>query len=231
MPLDVAGAARAVALGDARLGYPRTTMQDAIPRYRETGFYTRRCTVADVHQTERYYRYIVSNFLRNRFTTVSVASNRLFKVQPTCEPKNYKKKVSREGPKSISTRFPELNTTHRRARLKDQEYLNWTSEKWKTVLFCDESRIILWGSNGRQRVYRTSRWMVCWMCCGWKLETVGYEGGSIMAWGGDARTVNAHRYVTEVLEPLVILFALFSSETCNWFLGWRQYSEISYLPN
>lgn len=47
------------------------------------------------------------------------------------------------------------------------------------------------------------------------VETVGYEGRSIMVWGSDARTVNARRYVTEVLEPLVILFALFSSETCN----------------
>lgn len=42
MPLDIAGAARAVAIADAGLGYPRTTILDAIPRYRETGINTRR---------------------------------------------------------------------------------------------------------------------------------------------------------------------------------------------
>lgn len=77
MPLDATDAARAVALADAGysqrriarvLGVPRTTVRDAIRRFRETGLYTRkpgqgrhRCT------STRDDRFVVSSVLRNAF--------------------------------------------------------------------------------------------------------------------------------------------------------------------
>lgn len=231
MPLDAAGAARAVALADAgfsqrrigrMLGYPRTTIQDAIRRYRETGSYTRRpgqgrrrCT------SERDDRYIVSNVLRNRFTTASEARNRLFEVRNvSVSLRTIRRRLAEKGLGSFRpARVPELTSAHRRARLAfAREHLNWTLDQWKAVLFSDESRISLRGPDGRQRVYRRcgERFAECAV-----VETVGYEGGSIMVWGGicyDARTelvvfdrgsVNAHKYVTEVLEPHVMPFGPF----------------------
>lgn len=91
MPLDATGVARAVALADAgysqrriarTLGVPRTTIRDAIRRFRETGSYTRRpgqgrqrCTSA------RDDRFVVGNVLRNRFSTATEARTRFFEVQ------------------------------------------------------------------------------------------------------------------------------------------------------
>lgn len=235
MTLDAAGAARAVALADAgfsqrRIGrmlrYPRTTIQDAIRRYRETGSYTRRpgqgrrrCT------SERDDRYIVSNVLRNRFTTASEARNRLFEVRNVSVSKRtIRRRLAERGLSAgRPARVPELTATHRRARLGfAREHVNWTLEQWKAVLFSDESRIALRGPDGRQRVYRRrgERFAECTV-----VKTVGYQGGSIMIWGGicyDARTelvifergsVNAHRYVTEVLEPHVMPFAPFIGDS------------------
>lgn len=81
-------------------------------------------------------------------------------------------------------------------------------EELKDVLFSDESRIALRGPDGRQRVYRrqNERFAPCAIT-----ETVGYQGGSVMVWGGisyEARTglvvfyrdsMNAQKYVEEVI--------------------------------
>lgn len=231
MPLDAAGAARAVALADVgysqrrigrMLGYPRTTIRDAIRRFRETGSYTRRpgqgrrrCT------SERDDRYIVSNVLRNRFTTATEARNRLFEVRNvSVSIRTIRRRLAERDLRAFRpARVPELTIAHRRARLRfAQQYSNWNLERWKAVLFSDETRIALRGPDGRQRVYRRhgERFAECAV-----VETVGYQGTSIMVWGGicyDARTelvvfdrgsVNARRYVEQVLEPHVVPFAPF----------------------
>ena len=53
--------------------------------------------------------------------------------------------------------------------------------QWNNVLFSDETRISLIGPDGRHRVYRrpNERFSPCI-----KGETVGFQGGSIMLWGG-----------------------------------------------
>ena len=90
--------------------------------------------------------------------------------------------------------------------------------QWSNILFSDETRITLIGPNGRPRVYRrpNERYSPCTI-----VETVSFQGGSIMLWGGisyEARTdllilkrgaINALRYLEAVLEPHVITFAPF----------------------
>lgn len=234
MPLDATGAARAVALADAgysqrriarTLGVPRTTVRDAIRRFRETGSYTRRpgqgrhrCTSA------RDDRFIVSNVLRNRFSTATEVRTRLFEVRNvSVSERTIRRRLAERNLRAFRpARAPQLLPQHRRARLAfAREYADWTMEEWKNVLFSDESRISLRGPDGRQRVYRrqNERFAPCAI-----IETVGYQGGSIMVWGGityEARTdlvvfdrgsVNAQRYVEEVLQDHVVPFAPFIGE-------------------
>lgn len=234
MPLEATAVARAVALEDegysqrriARtLGVPRTTIRDAIRRFRETGSYTRRpgqgrhrCTSA------RDDRFIVSNILRNRFRTASETRTQLSDVRNvTVSVRTIRRRLAEHNLKAFRpARVPELLPRHKRARLQfAREYAIWTTEQWKNVLFSDESRITLRGPDGRQRVYRRAneRFAPCAI-----VETVGYQGGSIMVWGAisyEARTdlvifdrgnLNANRYVVEVLEPHVMPFAPFIGE-------------------
>lgn len=234
MPLDAIGAARAVALADAgysqrriarMIGVPRTTVRDAIRRYQETGSYTRRpgqgrrrCT------STRDDRFIVSNVLRNRFCTAFEVRSRLFEVRnvSVSERTIRRRLVERDLRNFRPARAPQLLPQHRTARLDfAREYCDWTMEQWKNVLFSDESRIALSGPDGRQRVYRrkNERFAPCAI-----VETVGYRGGSIMIWGAisyEARTdlvvfdrgsVNAQRYVEEVLQEHVVPFAPFIGE-------------------
>lgn len=233
MPLDATGAARAVALAEAgysqrriarTLGVPRTTVRDAIRRFQETGSYTRRpgqgrqrCTSA------RDDRFIVSNVLRNRFCTATEARTRLFEVRNVnVSERTIRRRLAESNLRAYRpARAPQLLPQHRRARLAfARQYVDWTVEDWKDILFSDESRIALRGPDGRQRVYRRQkeRFAPCAIS-----ETVAYQGGSIMVWGGisyNARTelvvfdrgsVNAHRYVEEVLADHVIPFAPFIS--------------------
>lgn len=231
MPWDAAGAARAVALADSgysqrrigrMLGYPRTTIRDAIRRYRETGSYTRRPGQGRMRCTsERDDRFIVSNVLRNRFATAPTVRSRLFEVRNvSVSVRTIRRRLAERNLTAFRpARVPALTTDHRRARLQfARQFRNWTMGQWKTVLFSDESRVALSGPDGRQRVYRRpgERFAQCTV-----VETVGYQGGSVMVWGGisyEARTelvvfdrgsVNAQRYVEEILEPHVIPFAPF----------------------
>ncbi|CAH2103839.1 unnamed protein product [Euphydryas editha] len=94
-------------------------------------------------------------------------------------------------------------------------------EQWKNVLFSDESRIAVRGPDGRQSVYRCKKERFGPDAM---TETVGYQGGSVMIWGGisyEARTdlvifdrgsVNAQRYLEEVIQDYVIIFAPFIGE-------------------
>lgn len=114
---------------------------------------------------------------------------------------------------------PLLTRAHRRARLHfAQEHVEWNLEDWQRVLFSDETRVSLHSPDGRQRVWRRVGERFADGCMS---SRVPFGGGSVMFWGGisfDARTelvcvprpaLNAHRYVTDILEEHVVPFAPF----------------------
>jgi hypothetical protein len=117
---------------------------------------------------------------------------------------------------------PLLTADHRRRRLESaREHLNWQQADWAKVLFSDESRFCRFSHDRRMRVYRRpgERYTQCNV-----VGTVRFGGGSVMVWGGiswDARTelvvvnngrLNAHRYMTSVLEPHVVPYAPYIGE-------------------
>lgn len=233
MPITAAQVAQAVLLTEQGrtqrevalfLNVPRTTLRHALTRYRETGLYSRRpgsgrnrCTTA------RDDRFIVLTALRDRFLTAVESRRRLQAARGVVVSERTVRRRMQEQNLSARrpVRVPELLRRHRVERLRfAREHAHWRVEQWSKVLFTDESRIALRAPDGRERVWRrqgerhlpiTTR------------ETVGYDGGSVMVWGGicsDARTelvivngrLTAARYIEEILQEHVTPFMGFIGE-------------------
>lgn len=76
---------------------------------------------------------------------------------------------------------PLISKKNRLARLKfAREHLGWTVQKWKTVLFSDESKFNLHGSDGMRRVRRPKGRRFNSKYC---IKTVKFGGGNIKVWG------------------------------------------------
>jgi len=112
----------------------------------------------------------------------------------------------------VPRKKPYLNVKQRMKRVQwAREHVNWTQEQWSKVIFSDESKISLFGSDGIQYVRRrvgeahlpactipTMKHPVSvmiWSC-------MSREGvGRIKVLGG---TVTARRYIDEVLEEKLV---------------------------
>lgn len=76
---------------------------------------------------------------------------------------------------------PFISNKNRKARLKfAADHLDWSVQKWKTVLFSDESKFNLINSDGMKRVRRPKNMRLNPRYC---RGTVKHGGGSIMVWG------------------------------------------------
>lgn len=81
----------------------------------------------------------------------------------------------------IAVRKPLLRPVNEQKRLKfAQEHVNWSIERWKSVLWTDESKFELFGSHRRQFVRRKVNERFKPECI---LPTVKHGGGSVMVWG------------------------------------------------
>lgn len=196
-----------------------------VKRYQQTGEYTRREGQGRKRVTsERDDRFIVSSVLRNRTLTSSEVRTALQEVrQVTVSTKTVRRRLkeARIGA-YLPARGPLLTTGHRVARTNfARSHCNWDDDAWGKVLFTDESRFCLKPDDRRVKVWRRpgERYAQC--------NIVGresYGGGSIMVWGGiclGARTelhivengsLTAARYVTDILEPIVMPFGPYIGE-------------------
>lgn len=76
---------------------------------------------------------------------------------------------------------PMISKKNRDARIKWAiEHLNWTREQWNKVLFSDESKFNLFGSDGIAYVRRPAGKRYAQE---YQLPTIKHGGGSIMVWG------------------------------------------------
>lgn len=193
-------------------------------RFRETGGFIsrprsgrRRCT------SERDDRFIVSTSLRNRHLTGVDVQQELRNVRGVAASEWTVRRRLKQAdltPKRPAT-GPKLTASHRQARLQfARSHLDWEVEQWKRVLFSDESRMCLHGSDRRGRVYRRpgERYAQCCFA-----ETVAYGGGSCMMWAGisfDGKTelvfvpgggrgggLTSDRYITDILQDHVLSYA------------------------
>ena len=97
-------------------------------------------------------------------------------------PNTVRRSLRRQGLVArVKKRKPLLLKRHRIARKKfARKYRNWTVEDWRRVVWSDESKFMIFGSDGRE-------W--CWKDPNISLQpqhvkpTVKFGGGSVMVWG------------------------------------------------
>lgn len=78
-------------------------------------------------------------------------------------------------------RKPFISAKNKKARLEFAKLqINWTVQKWKTVLFSDESKYNLKHSDGIRRVRRPKQQRLNPKYC---IGTTKYGGGNILVWG------------------------------------------------
>lgn len=115
-------------------------------------------------------------------------------------------------------RHPTLSIEHKRNRLYFcREHLNWNLNQWSNCLFTDESRFKLKGADGRTRIWREKGERYQENCM---MSVEPYGGGSVTVWAGIFtggrtelvvlinQTMNAERYLNQVLRPIVLPFAI-----------------------
>lgn len=207
-----------------RLHISQSCVSKVYKRFRETGGLIprprsgrRRCT------SERDDRFIVSTSLRNRHLTGVDVQQELRDVRGVAASEwtvRRRLKQANLTPKRPAT-GPKLTAAHRQARLQfARTHLDWEVEQWRQVLFSDESRMCLHGSDRRGRVYRRPGERFA-QCC--FAETVAYGGGSCMMWAGisfDGKTelvfvpgggrgggLTSDRYISDILLEHVVPYA------------------------
>ena len=207
-----------------RVGHPRSTLADAIQRFRETGSYSRRPRQGRRRATtaveDRFFRLQV---LRERTATAPVLARRLADVYGTLVSPDTVRRRLRE--QNLTSRVPAtgslLDAGHRRQRLEfARAHADWDMNDWQTVLFTDECCFTRYSPDGRQRVWRRpgERYSQCCFS-----PRVQFGGRGVMVWGGislEARTdlvilngsMNADRYIRQCLEEHVVPYMPFIGE-------------------
>lgn len=76
---------------------------------------------------------------------------------------------------------PFISATNKKKRIGfAKEYIHWSTESWSKVLFSDESKFCIFGSNGRLRVWRKTGDA---FNPKHTIKTVKHGGGGLMVWG------------------------------------------------
>ena len=99
---------------------------------------------------DRDDRFIVSTTLRYRRLNVFQVQQQLREIRGMAISQWIVRRRLHES--NLTSKTPaigsKLTPAHHQARLRfAREHLNWTLEQWGSVLFSDETRIILYGSN------------------------------------------------------------------------------------
>jgi len=128
-------------------------------------------------------RYILNQHLRDRFrsatdtaaVTPGTHNNRM-------SAQTVRNRLAESG---LHGRRPYVGSVLSRRRRNNREqwalrHINWTRQRWRTLLFTDESRFVLSRADGRVRLYRRRNERYA-DCCVLQRDRFG-GGGSVMVW-------------------------------------------------
>lgn len=208
-----------------RLAVPRSTVSDAIERFRETGSYLRIPGQGRRKATNAVEdRFLRLQVLRERTIPATALARRLEDVHGTVvSPDTVRRRLREQNLSSfVPATGPLLDAGHRRQRLEfSRTHADWDMDDWRNVLFTDESRFTRYSPDGRQRVWRRPGERYAQSCFSPRVQ---FGGGGVMIWGGislEARTdlvllrggsLNADRYIRECLEQHVVPYMPFIGE-------------------
>jgi transposase len=162
----------------------KSTVSDLIQKYTETGSVVNRTGRGRKEATSaRQKRLIVRHVELNRrlsAASISVSSPSLIGTKislPTVS-----KILNKAGLFSrVAPKKPLLTKTHKAKRLKwARDHVNKIPEFWKKVLWSDESKFNLVGSDGPHKVWKRSKEL---LKNGMVRSVVKHGGGSVMVWG------------------------------------------------
>ena len=200
-----------------RFGVHRSVIHRAFQRFHATGQFSARPRSGRPRATtQREDHFMVLSARRRRFVTARRLQTDLQTATGTrISTQTVRNRLHQAGfhSRRPAQRIP-LNQRQRQTRLNwARQHRNWRLNQWRQVLFTDESRFCLDFNDGRQQVWRQpgERFAQCTVA-----EHDRYGGGSVMIWGGiwnggrtdlvvfRRGTVNAARYLNEVIRPQVI---------------------------
>lgn len=159
-------------------------VQNAIHRNRETGVNTDRKRSGRPRKTvQRVDNKIYAMSKAERFKSASTIRAEINEdLDSPISLTTVKRRLREKGMIGrVAVKKPLLRPVNKEKRLKfAQEHVGWTIEKWKSVLWTDESKFELFGSHRRQYVRRKVNERFKSECIA---PTVKHGGGSVMVWG------------------------------------------------
>lgn len=204
------------------LNIAKSTVQDALTKYRQTGEYTRRPgSGRRPSRNQRDERFLRISVLLDRSLTSNVLAGRLLQARGTqISARTVRRVLHKSGLHSRKPMAcPKLTVAHRVNRRRFAEnHRNWTVQQWSSVMFSDESRFTLRSPDGRERVWRRpgERFAPCCIT-----PRTPFGGGGVMVWAGisfngrtelifiEHGTLTADRYIRQCLEDHVVPYAPF----------------------
>lgn len=199
----------------SRVGRNQTTVMRICNRWMQEGTTDRRVRAHPPQcTTSRVDRNIVRIAVTDRTVTSRTIAQHIQSVtHHPVSARTIRRRLQQSG---LSARRPllrlPLTQNHRRLRRQwCDERRMWTAE-WNAIVFTDESRFCLQHHDGRIRVWRHRGERMLNSCV---MHRHTGPAPGIMVWGGIgyhsrtplvriARTLNSQRYISEVLEPVVL---------------------------
>jgi transposase len=140
------------------LNIAKSTVHDALVRYRQTGQYNRRPGSGRKRfRNERDGRFLTLSVLRDRALTSNILASRLLEARGTQISARTVRRILHESDLSSQkpVACPKLTADHRVNRMRfAEDHTNWTIQQWSSVMFSDKSRFCLRSPDGRERVWR-----------------------------------------------------------------------------
>lgn len=168
----------------AQFGVSRNAVDRLVLRYRATGSYkngksTGRPKVTSLRQDRALVKMSHDN---PRSTAVDLNAHMKTFYNVQCSVSTTKRRLKAAGLFGRRpAKKPLISPKNRKARIKfAKEHLNWTSEQWAKVLWSDESKFMMFGSDGIRYVRRPAGKR---FDPKYQLPTVKHGGGNVLVWG------------------------------------------------
>lgn len=163
---------------------PKSTVQRTIQRYRETGgLQTKKRTGRKKILTPREEIKLVRKVQRNPFLSApKLAAQIVQESGKTLHPSTVRKIINKNGLHGrIPRKKPYISKVNRKKRLAfARKYVLKPPSFWSSILWSDETKVNIFGSDGHQKVWRRPKEALKNSNL---RPTVKHGGGSVMVWG------------------------------------------------
>lgn len=141
-----------------RLLIPRSTVASIVQKYKKTGnIANKKGQGRKKKTTERIDRAIVRKILANRRqSAVKIAYEIQNEFNVNLHPQTIRNRINSKGYSGrIAVKKPFISAKNKRIRLQwAKDKINWSLDQWKHVIWSDETKILLFGSDGVIRTWR-----------------------------------------------------------------------------